>query len=131
MRAKLHRPQKLHLGKSDSAVTLYETFRLDNLLLSSDGIRIELGNFSINASDALDNLGYTFSLKDGNVTNYLSIKVDFTDFKGGIEWGTTGSEVDGTTVTNYHNVSINGWTAAAAAALYYFGIPAYTLRPAI
>ena len=111
------------IGKSDSVVTQYETFRLDNLLLSSNGIRAEIGDYSVNLSDALDNFGITFSHKHGNVTKYFSLKAEFTDFKVGIEWGTIGSEVEGMTVTNYHNVSINGWTAVAAA-LWYFGVPA-------
>lgn len=80
---------------------------------SSAGININIVNFTLDLSVALDDIGISGSLTNGNTTNNFGVKLNLSELKIGFE-GSTAIQWDNTTETAYTNASISGWGIAAA-----------------
>ena len=99
-------------GDSSKPVSFYGKVRSDNLVMSSVGIKINIAGFTLNISLGLDNIGIGGSIRNGNMTDSIAIKLDISQLKVGFEWSTTVRH-DDTDNTQYTNLSVGGWTLAA------------------
>ncbi len=102
-------------GNSSKTVSVYGIMDVAHPIKSSSGgINLNIGNFTLNMSIGLDDLGISGSLVNGNTSSCFGIKANLSELKVGFEYSSA-VEWDNTTETTYTNISFNGWFLAAAA----------------
>ena len=84
------------------------------------GLRISVPNGNLDVSRGVDNTSSSASVIDGDTTYSLAQKVDFSEFKSGIEFSETTKTDDGTK-TFFVNASVNGWSLMACLSLLTTG----------
>ena len=99
-------------GDSNAPISVYANEDLDSLIYSSSiGARINIKDFSIDIGMALDDIGISASMREGNVENSIRLKLDSEKLQLGIESSVTTTNSYGIATTQFTNVSINGWAA--------------------
>lgn len=96
-------------GDSSKPISVYAIGRTDNTLLSSAGLNLNFGNFSLNLSLGLDNLGLSGGLANQNTTSSFALKADLSKFRVGLEMASTTKWDEVQSVTEYANLSIDGF----------------------
>lgn len=119
----------ISFGDSTKPFSYYAEVRSDDLTLSSFGARVNVLNYSYTMSLGLDNAGFSASYRDGNVVHSIGTRASIADFKAGIEYSQTTIVSDVSSITTTHNVSINGYGAAALYGIMVFGplVPVYAI----
>ena len=107
-------------GSSSNPVSVYARGRADNWIVSSAGAKINVGDFTLNISFGLDNIGITGYVKNTIETNSFGVKANFSEFKIGFE-GSTIIEESGKYMTKYQNASLSGWPIVAVVAFVQTG----------
>ena len=72
-------------SKSSSIITFYAQGRIDDPILSSAGIRLNIFDFSLDISLGLDNTGITGSYTKDNEISSFALRADIMKFKVGFE----------------------------------------------
>ena len=104
-------------GDASKPLSVYARTDLAHPIKSSTaGIKINVGDVSLNLSFGLDNTGLSGAIKNGNTINSFGLKINLSELKLGFE-SATAYKWDDMTQTTYANISISGWALAAA---YYF-----------
>ena len=101
-------------GNSSKPISVYAQGRSDNYLLSSAGIKINIGSFTLNISLGLDNIGLSGSVRKGDVTRTFGIRADLSQLKVGLEVSSTVKRSENTSITTYTNASVTGLLLAEA-----------------
>ena len=101
-------------GNSSKPISVYAQGRSDDYLLSSAGIKINIGSFTLNISLGLDNIGLSGSVRKGNVTRTFGIRADLSQLKVGLEVSSTVKRSENTSITTYTNASVTGLLLAEA-----------------
>ena len=99
-------------GDSSKPISVYAQGRADNELLSSAGLKINIGNFSLNFSLGLDDLGISASVNKGNAIESIAMTADLEQFKVGLEQSATVWDKN-SSITDYTNISVSGWILVA------------------
>ena len=107
-------------GSSSNPISVYARGRADNWIVSSAGVKINVGDFTLNISFGLDSIGITGYVKNEIETNSFGIKANFSEFKIGFE-GSTIIEESGKYMTKYQNASLSGWPIIAVVAFVQTG----------
>lgn len=95
-------------GDSSKPVSVYAQGNITNSASSSVGLRLNISNFTIEGSLAVDDIRISDSWTNSNQTNCCAISTNLSDFKVGIEYSTA-IQWDDETQNNYTNCSISGW----------------------
>ena len=99
-------------GDSSKPISVYAVEDYENPVISSSaGININIGNFTLNVSVGLDNLGISGSITGEDSTTTFGLKTNLSEFKIGLE-GAVSVPVENKMKTTYTNVSANGWGLA-------------------
>jgi len=101
-------------GDSSKPISVYANKDAQHPIKSSSvGININIGDFTLDLSVGLDDIGISGSLTNGNTTESFGLKLNLSEFKVGFE-GSTAIQWDNTTETAYTNVSVSGWAIIVA-----------------
>jgi len=102
-------------GDSTAPISVYANADLDSLIDSSSiGARINIKKFSVDIGMALDDIGISASMREGNVENSIRLKLNLEELQLGIECSVTTTNSYGIATTQFTNVSVNGWAAVYA-----------------
>ena len=95
-------------GDSSKPVTAYANLEENNSIKSSTaGITVDTPSYTLDFSVGLDDLGYSKSTTDGDVTTSFGVGINFAELKIGVEYSTS-FQTDHGIQTNYVNVSASG-----------------------
>ena len=111
-------------GNASKPISVYANHAVENPIFSSSvGINAMINGLKLNAGLAMDDIGISGAIVDGNVTNAIRLKANLADWgKIGVELST--SVANGNqTQTTYTNVSINGVQAALVYVACMLGAP--------
>ncbi len=104
-------------GNSSKPISVYVEERADNWLLSSAGLRFNIGSLSIDYSLGVDNAGVTLEYDRGNGNSWsLGWGYDFTTLKYGLEYKDSFQINDFESESTYVNVGYTLYGLAALAA---------------
>ena len=78
---------KKSLGGRDSSkfIFLYGRARSDCWLKSSAGLKVNIGKYSANINLGLDDIGISFSVRNGDITNKSALTLNISELKIGFE----------------------------------------------
>ena len=101
-------------GNSSKPISVYANREaLHPIKSSSAGLKLNISKFTLNINLALDNIGVSVSITNGNTTNSLGLKANVSELKLGVEISNATIQWDNT-VTAYTNFSVNGGALVAA-----------------
>ena len=95
-------------GNSNKPISVFAQGRSDNYLLSSAGVNMIISNFSIKGSLGLDNIGVRAAIKKGDTTSSISLVVDVSKLRVGLEGANTYAIDEHNFETSYWNLSVTG-----------------------
>ena len=92
-------------GDSSKPISVYANAEQSNLVLSSSaGVKINIGNFSLQSSLGLSDIGMSCSITDGDTKNSFGISADISKFRVVGTYSTSKNEI-----TNYVRGGASGW----------------------
>ena len=102
-------------GNSNAPISVYANADLSSLIDSSSiGARVNIKDFSVDIGVALDDIGVSALVREGNEENSIRLKLNFKKLQLGIESYHTTTNAQGIRTTEFTNVSVNGWAAVYA-----------------
>ena len=97
-------------GDSSKFISVYADGVLNHPVLSSSaGVYINIAQFTLDISFAVDDIGISGSITEGYSTNSVGLRLDLSRLKVGLEHSTSVT-VNDVSSTVYTNISVNGWT---------------------
>ena len=110
-------------GDSSKFISVYADMDTSSPIVSSSaGLKINISEFTLDIGVGADNIGFSCSLTNGDVTNSLGFRLNLSEFKAGVEYSTA-LKWDSYTQTTYANGSISGWSIIALYSLLTTGQP--------
>ena len=92
-------------GDSSKPISVYANAERSNWVLSSSvGVKINIGNFSLQSSLGLSDIGMSCSITDGDTKNSFGISADISKFRVVGTYSTSKNEI-----TNYVRGGASGW----------------------
>lgn len=111
-------------GNASKPISVYANHAVENPIFSSSaGINAMINGLKLNVGLAMDDIGISGAIVDGNTTSAIRLKFELSD------WGKIGVEISNSvtngniTDTTYTNVSINGVQAALVYVACMLGAP--------
>ena len=95
------------IGDSSNPLSVYSVLDADNVITSSAGFKVNIGDVSLNINLAADDISVSGKVNNGDTTRSLGVKLNLAKLQLGFEWSISVQNGNYAS-TNSTNVSIDG-----------------------
>ena len=99
------------IGDSSKPLSVYSVLDADNVITSSAGFKINMGDASLNVNLSLDDISVSGKVSNDNVTNSLGVKLNLSKLQLGFE-GSTSIQNGSFSNTASFNISVDALSSA-------------------